>query len=488
MPGPDLKPTSTAAARAQAPVTYVASRQSRARRDQLVYLSMAVILLIGIFFIQPELNRQRAKLVPVDKTQQVGDLLIQFPRLTLGGFRGLLAMTLWEDAESDKNHHRWRPLETDYNMIAALEPYFGSAYIFNAWNQSYNLSAQFHSMQTKYKWVLDGLVYLYKGEHYVPNDADMIMEEANDYFLKLGTSFERKYYCARWRFDIAHNYEYIPGKINPALSTLGEVHFLVSRPQFKAKWLPPRTGKGPLGHGVEIDGIHYRYGLSPFYFAYVEYKRALAQPVPPDTQGLQVLESWPPMCLRLWCRDDVYYAQRLAYRIFSVPQKDFTRHFPQRIEEIHDCYRNVSINAPRAILAFTHYLAKFPDQWGVHHQHRAEVRYYQALALAEGKLFNALVAWQNNDRRYRLGDQADQLMAQAETLFENAKVAYNHWLNIAYPPMANGMPNPSLGDELKHRNALDVRIAGIEAFRRTAAAHKKPDMNFLSPQTLSYSD
>ena len=110
MPGPDLKPTSTAAARAQAPVTYVASRQSRARRDQLIYLSMAVILLIGIFFIQPELNRQRAKLVPVDKTQQVGDLLIQFPRLTLGGFRGLLAMTLWEDAESDKNHHRWRPL------------------------------------------------------------------------------------------------------------------------------------------------------------------------------------------------------------------------------------------------------------------------------------------------------------------------------------------------------------------------------------------
>jgi hypothetical protein len=239
---PDLIPTEMPPPRA--PETNLRARlKSQARRDQLICVAIAVVLIAGIFFIQPAIKVRRSHLVQTNDSN-IGQLLLTFPRLALGGFRGVLAAALWENAEHDKNVQKWRPLETDYNAIAAIEPYFASDYIFNAWNMSYNLSAQYHGLDTKYKWVLDGLVYLYKGEHYVPNNANMIINEANDFFLKLGTSFERKYYCARWRYDIAHLYRYQPGEKGSHFGTLPEVYFIIHQPEFKCKLLPPLDGHG----------------------------------------------------------------------------------------------------------------------------------------------------------------------------------------------------------------------------------------------------
>jgi hypothetical protein len=461
--------------------------RSQARREQVICIAIALILLAGIFLIQGPLRARRSVLV-TNHNKSVGDLIMTFPRLTLGGFRGILAMVLWENAENDKNNHDWVPLETDYNAIAALEPYFGSAYIFNAWNQSYNLSAQFHDMNTKYKWVLDGLIYLYKGEKYVPDNANMIMNEANDFFLKLGTSFERRYYTARWRYDLAHLYRYQPGKVNAQLSTLAEVYYIAHRPEFHITLLPPRSGHGPAGHGVEIDGMHYRYGVSVFYFAYQEYQRALHTVPGPTDMGQQVLDSWPPMTLRCWCRDDLFYAQRLTNRIFNLDkQKQMLPRFPARVENIDDCYRNVKVNAPRCIKEFKQYLTQYPYQKYVHTQHIVEVRYYEALARAEHELFRGLVQWQRNNRHFRLGDAADHDLVSAVALYQQAMDSYNQYLNVAYPNQRNGMPDPSRKAELKYLNALRARVDGIQSFRLTAE-HHKPDMSFLAPVTLSFSD
>ncbi len=482
---PPLRPIASASP-AQTPGKLPRRINSQARRDQVICIAIAVVLLAGICLIQAPLRSQRARLV-TNHNKSVGDLIMTFPRLTLGGFRGVLAMVLWENAEKDKNKHQWVPLETDYNAIAALEPYFGSAYIFNAWNQSYNLSAQFHDMNTKYKWVLDGLIYLYKGEKYVPNNANMIMNEANDFYLKLGTSFERRYYTARWRYDLAHLYRYQPGKVNAQLSTLAEVYYIVHRPEFHIKLLPPRSGKGPVGHGVSVNGVHYRYGLSVFYFAYQEYQRALHTVPGPTDMGQQVLDSWPSMTLRCWCRDDLFYAQRLTSRLFNEPEKQMLRRFPARVENIQDCYRNVKVNAPRAIREFKEYLTKYPYQTTLHRPHIVEVRYYEALEKAEHELFRGLVRWQNNDRQFRLGDAADRDLASAVVLYRQAIAEYEHYLNVAYPAQANGMPNPHRADQIRFLNALRARINGIQSFRLTAA-HSRPNMSFLTPATLSFSD
>ncbi|HTV47564.1 MAG TPA: hypothetical protein VMG59_03885, partial [Phycisphaerae bacterium] len=249
----------TPIAPADRPINLLSRIRSEARRDQLICAALIVVFLLCIFAIQPFIQSQRSQLV-VSDDKSVGNLLLTFPRLTLGGFRGILVTVLWETAENDKNNRNWIPLQSDYQAIAALEPYFSSDYIFNAWNESYNLSAQFHSLPDKYKWVLDGLVYLYRAEKFVPNNADIITNEGNDFFLKLGTSFEKDYYCSRWRSDIANMYLFDPKKVDPQLSPLQDIKTIVEQPQFNAVWLPALDGKGPVGHGIKIGDVEYRYG------------------------------------------------------------------------------------------------------------------------------------------------------------------------------------------------------------------------------------
>jgi hypothetical protein len=483
----EQSPSSGPVAPVNRPVNLLSRIRSEARRDQLICIAVAVILLLCIFALQPAMQAQRAQLV-VSDDKTVGTLLMTFPRLTLGGFRGILVAVIWNSAENEKNNHNWVPLETDYQAISELEPYFASDYVFNAWNQSYNLSAQFHDFNTKYKWVLDGLVSLYQGEEFIPNNSNIIMNEGNDFFLKLGASFERENFCDRWRYDISNMYQYDPKSTDPQLSTLAEVKTIVNQPQFKAVWLPALDGKGPVGHGIKIGDVEYRYGISPFYFSYVEFERALQQPVPPENMGIVVLHFWPAMSLRLWCRDDLYYAIRLTYRKFGEEtESQMLTDFPDRAQEIRDCYRNIAANAPRSIDAFKIALNEYPDQQAVHNQHIAEVQYYQVLAKAEGTLFNALVQWQVDDRQFHLGDNADVLFAAASDQFVQAQQALNHYLDVAYPPFRNGAQNPERLQQQQYIDALQARIDGIRNFRLTAE-HHAPDMNFLQPSTISYDD
>src|SRR5207248_4726817 len=110
-------------------------------------------------------------------------------------------------ADEDKHDRKWLDLETKYDIIVALQPYFSSVYIFHSWNQAYNLSAQWQEEDIKYKWVLDGLAYLYKGEEYNPGNPDIYLEEGHLYFLKLGGAAERIFYREHWRNDQARLHE-----------------------------------------------------------------------------------------------------------------------------------------------------------------------------------------------------------------------------------------------------------------------------------------
>ena len=142
-----------------------------------------------------------------ESEKTLGSLAVTFPRLTLGGLRGVASTYLWIQAEEDKNERRWVDLETKYDLIGALQPYFASVYVYHSWNQAYNLSAQWQEQDIKYKWVLDGLSYVYKGEDFNPSNPDIMFEEAQLLAQKLGLSFERTYYRAHWRSDISRLHE-----------------------------------------------------------------------------------------------------------------------------------------------------------------------------------------------------------------------------------------------------------------------------------------
>jgi len=504
--------------------------RSKARGDQLMAVTIgAVALILAITLQNLVLVPRRALLVRESETS-LQSLAITFPRLTLGGFRGLLATSLWIQAENDKNDRKWQELETKYDIIGSLQPYFISVYVFHAWNQAYNLSAQFHDEDTKYKWVLDGLAYLNKGEEYNPQTPDILVEQGHMYFLKLGGSFERIFYRQHWRSDISRFYEYnatSPGVKNNQTEALKLVHEFVMRvgPENKAAAekttdpvelqklnvfhtaeLPDPSGRtNRVGFGISIldpylfekrldkkppsDPMPFRYGLSPYYFAYVSYKRTLAAGAP-STTAMRVVDSWPAMSLRLWCRDDMYYTQQTVRDLFG-PGGLVDRTAPNdsaglelinaKEAEVKDCYRNVAMIGPKALDQFNLHLGRYPMNKAIHQKHIKETKSYMVMAKAEDSLLDALILWQNAGRK--VTPAVRSAFEAALPLYDDSIATAEIWVNEIYP-VREGQPyNPERMDSEKYVIALKTRKAGIENILK-AAAEQQPDLSFLSEETI----
>jgi hypothetical protein len=415
---------------------------------------------------------------------------------------------LWLQAEDDKESRRWYELQTKYDMIATLQPYFATVYIFHAWNQAFNLSAQWHDVDTKYKWVLDGLAYLYGGERYIPRNPDLALAEAQEmFYVKLGGSFERTFYRAHWRADLTRLHELQDAKLEKGSATdaLAHVKEFAQRPEFKLSLMPDPAGASKeLGYGVSAtdpdlfihrqdgkrpeDPVEFRYGMSPFYFAYHAFNRTLTFGEPSMT-GMNVLESEPAMSLRLWCRDDLYYSMDAMNQLFNAntPALLDAKVMPAKVAEIRDCYRNVQMIAPRSVELFKQYLVKWSTTdmgrltENTHRKHVAETESYQKIGLAESQLFNALVQWQIDGRK--LTPKVKEMLAAALPLYDDAIAAANKWVDTAYPIKPGEPVPPERADIALYPFNVGVRKAGIEAMLKLDPG-QKPDMSFLEAEVV----
>jgi hypothetical protein len=399
--------------------------------------------------------------------------------------------------------------------------------VYHSWNQAYNLSAQWHDTDTKYKWVLDGIKYLYKGEEFNPGNPDIQYEEAQLYAMKLGLAFERITYRAHWRNDLSRLHELNNKKAvreNDATLALMRVREFATRRDprdppasptenpatksyFHTEELPdPTEREAGTGWGIRIypypdpqtginlfsdrtdgkrptDPVDFRYGVSPFYFAYIEYSRCLALPKLPTYGGPKVVDAWPAMSLRLWCRDDMYYTQQALKDLFGpAPDKTILASptaFNNKVLEVRDCYRNIQMIAPRAVDLFTAHLARHPENNTIHTKHMREAEYYKEAAKAEGRLFEALVAWQNNGRKLDdLRGEVRRMLNEADALYQAAYPTAMKWVDAVYPMAPGEPPNKDRKEYEDYANELKVRSAGIEALLATPAG-QEPDMGFL---------
>jgi hypothetical protein len=475
---------------------------SSVRRDQFVAIVAGVVCMTAAQLLQSlVLAPKRAELVHEDESS-LQSLAITFPRLTLGGFRGILSTMLWLQAEDDKESRRWYELETKYDLIATLQPYFATVYIFHAWNQAYNLSAQWHDVDTKYKWVLDGLAYLYNGERYIPRHPDLALAEAQEmFYIKLGGSFERTFYRAHWRADLARLHELGDAKLEKSSATdaLAQVKSFALRPEFKLTLLPDPSGVSKeLGYGVAAtdadlfmhrqdgkrpeDPVEFRHGMSPFYFAYHAFNRTLSFGEPSMT-GMRVLESEPAMSLRLWCRDDLYYSMDTMNQMFNAntPALLDAKTMPGKVAEIEDCYRNVQMIAPRSVELFEQHLVKWPINNSTHRKHIAETKGYQKIGLAENKLFDALLQWHIAGRT--MTPKVKQMLADTLPLYDDAIATTNQWVDATYPVKPGEPVPPERADIALYPYNLGVRKAGIEAMLKLDPG-QKPDMSFLEAEVV----
>ncbi len=494
--------------------------RSETRRDQLIACLTGAVFLAGSVLAAALMKQSRPALVREDPESQrtLESLAVTFPRLVLGGMRGIVSTYLWIEAENDKNDRKWEQLERRYDVIGALQPYFASVYTYHAWNQAYNLSAQWQEQDKKYKWVLDGLLYLYKGEDFNPGNADIILEEAHMYNLKIGGAFERIFYREHWREDQArlHELDDNPNlKIDDALAEVRQaMHRRDARDQSDYLHIQelhsPDRPTSAVGWGIEIsdpvdpavskanptgfnlfkdltdgkkvtDPVEFRYGVSPFYFAYIEYTRELSLPTAPSYTGKQVIDSLPAMSLRLWCRDDLFYTGEIMDRLFgSHPDADLlasAEKFNAKVAEIQDCSRNVAMIGPRAIDLFHAHLQRFPENVFIHTKHILETTAYLEINKAEIKLFNTFVQW------HLAGEKlTPELVANfqaADDLYKAAITPTQTWVDNMYPLIAGQPPDVNRAESERFVYALQDRSRGIEALL-TAPPGQKPNMDFLN--------
>ncbi len=117
------------------------------------------------------------------------------------GLRGIAANILWTKANRYKMTESWDRLSATLNQIARLQPNYSSVWEFQAWNLSYNVSAEFDDYRHRYHWVKKGIDFLVEGTRYNQRSPRVFWNVGWSVGHKIGISDERKQFRRMFRLD-----------------------------------------------------------------------------------------------------------------------------------------------------------------------------------------------------------------------------------------------------------------------------------------------
>lgn len=95
----------------------------------------------------------------------------------LGATRGYATTALWlraSDAYRRGDHYE---VLAAYQLIAELQPRNPAVYSYLAWNQAFNISAEFPEYERREEWVLRGLNTLHEAQDRIPHEATLRQDE-----------------------------------------------------------------------------------------------------------------------------------------------------------------------------------------------------------------------------------------------------------------------------------------------------------------------
>ncbi len=107
------------------------------------------------------------------------------------GMRGVAANILWTKANTYKKKKDWTNLSATLEQITKLQPNFISVWRFQAWNLSYNVSAEFDDVRQRYRWVMQGIDFLKRGTAYNEHEPRLVWDIGWFISQKLGRADER---------------------------------------------------------------------------------------------------------------------------------------------------------------------------------------------------------------------------------------------------------------------------------------------------------
>jgi hypothetical protein len=116
---------------------------------------------------------------------------LAFVVVGLGAFRGLAAEALWLRADRLQWEGRYFELVQLSSWITSLDPYAAEAWVYNAWNLAYNISAMMLRPEDRVRWVWHGLRLLRDDAlAWNPGDAQLCRELAWLYLNKIGGNLD----------------------------------------------------------------------------------------------------------------------------------------------------------------------------------------------------------------------------------------------------------------------------------------------------------
>ncbi len=122
--------------------------------------SMPIILLLGGLAVSiPSERALRA--ARADASHGVSETgWVRYVMVGLGGFRGVVSEVLWIRAAILQEQGRYFELVQLADWITALDPRAAEAWVFNAWNLSYNVPAMLPDHRSRLNWVRAGIELL----------------------------------------------------------------------------------------------------------------------------------------------------------------------------------------------------------------------------------------------------------------------------------------------------------------------------------------
>ncbi len=115
-----------------------------------------LLLVAGITaFIPAEHSLRTARAAASRGISETG--WVRYVMVGLGGFRGVVSEVLWIRATTLQEEGRYFELIQLADWITALDPRASEAWVFNAWNLSYNVPAMLPDHRSRVNWVRAGI-------------------------------------------------------------------------------------------------------------------------------------------------------------------------------------------------------------------------------------------------------------------------------------------------------------------------------------------
>jgi len=130
------------------------------------------------------------------------------------GMRGIAVNILWHKANEYKKTKDWTNLKATVNQIINLQPHYIGVWRFQAWNLSYNVSAEFDDYRDRFHWVIRGIEFLQEGIR--KNDRTPRLHWEVGWFVsqKIGRSDEKKEFRQLFKSDVCDDFhESLPHKM-----------------------------------------------------------------------------------------------------------------------------------------------------------------------------------------------------------------------------------------------------------------------------------